>query len=52
MIVKAYDQVLSLEKNLKETREISEHAEDAEMRQLAKQESLELEEKFQRKKRA
>ncbi|MFZ1081097.1 MAG: peptide chain release factor 1 [Candidatus Kryptoniota bacterium] len=49
VVVKAYDELLSLEKNLKETLDLSDHADDLEMRQLAKQESLELEEKLSAK---
>ncbi len=49
VVVKAYDELLSLEKNLKETLDLSDHADDLEMRQLAKQESLELEEKISAK---
>jgi peptide chain release factor 1 len=49
VVVKAYNELLSLEKNLKETSELSDHAEDLELRQLAKQESLELEGKISAK---
>ncbi len=49
VVVKAYNELLSLEKNLKETSELSDHTEDLELRQLAKQESLELEGKISAK---
>lgn len=42
-IIKVYDELLSLKKNLDETHEIADTSEDAEMRQLAKQEAQELE---------
>ncbi|HUI30200.1 MAG TPA: peptide chain release factor 1 [Candidatus Acidoferrales bacterium] len=48
-LVKAYDEFLNLEKSLRETRELSDNAEDNEMRQLARQESLDLEEKLSEK---
>jgi len=44
-IVKAYDELLSLERSLEEAREISTSAEDAEMKQLARQEAQDLEKK-------
>ena len=49
VIVKAYDELMSLEKSLEETFQLSEREQDPEMRQLAKQESLELERKISEK---
>lgn len=45
-IVKAYEELLSLERSLGEAREISTSTEDAEMKQLARQEAQELETKM------
>ncbi|MGO9481515.1 MAG: peptide chain release factor 1 [Candidatus Kryptoniota bacterium] len=46
VVVKAYESLLNLKKNLQETRTLSENSEDSELRQLAKQETQELEEKI------
>lgn len=49
VVVKAYDELLNMQKSLKDTRELADSAEDAELRQLAKQETLELEMKVAEK---
>ena len=45
-IVRAYDELLSLDRHLSEARELADSADDQEMHQLAKQEALELEGKI------
>lgn len=49
VIVKNYDELLALEKNLAETREIADTADDQELRQLAKQEAVELQTRVEKK---
>ncbi len=49
IVVKIYDEILGIEHSLRDTRELSEAAEDSELRQLAKQEVLELEAKLSEK---
>ncbi len=48
-VLKAYDEMLSMQKNLRDTRELADSPEDAELRQLARQEALELEMKLAEK---
>lgn len=48
-VVKAYDELLNLEKNLSDTRDIGDGSEDSEMQQLAKQEAQELERRIAEK---
>ncbi|MCL5267615.1 MAG: peptide chain release factor 1 [Bacteroidetes bacterium] len=48
-VVRAYDELVSFEHSLHETRELVSAADDSEMRQLAKQEVLELEERIAEK---
>ncbi len=51
-VVKAYDELLGMRRSLEDTRELAGSAEDPEMRQLAKQESMELESKIEEKEEA
>lgn len=48
-VVRSYAELLALDKSLKETRELADTADDSELRQLAKQEALELEGKVAQK---
>jgi peptide chain release factor 1 len=49
VIVRNYDELLALERNLAETREIADATDDQELRLLAKQEAVELQGKIDRK---
>ncbi len=49
VIVRNYDELLALERNLAETREIADATDDQELRLLAKQEAVELQGKMDRK---
>ena len=49
VIVRNYDELLAIEKNLAETREIADTTDDQELRLLAKQEAVELQGRLERK---
>ncbi len=48
-VVRAYEELLAVEKSLKETRELADAADEADLRQLARQEAVELETKLTEK---
>ncbi len=49
VVVRAYAELVGLEKSLKDTRELAESADDADLRQLARQEALEIAERVTQK---